>query len=193
MIIISLYYKYNTLRHSLIHQSIVLNCHDRNLISRRRPSFLYIHQRSLSFLQPCQPSRYPYTHSSFHSLHLSNLKPRPTRSPTSVLPFLAASLPLTLQRPTSPSPSSSSEPDGPFEGPEKLLELWFSPSVEALPPLPPATTSHPRRRPPPAGGATEWQGLRAVPREVWEDMLDIVKCKVLSFVEGEEIDAYLLS
>ncbi|TFK44602.1 S-adenosylmethionine decarboxylase [Crucibulum laeve] len=67
----------------------------------------------------------------------------------------------------------------PFEGPEKLLEIWFAPSPTHLPDSSP---SHDGRT-----------GLRKVPRAVWEDMLDIVKCKVLSFVEGTEIDAYLLS
>lgn len=56
----------------------------------------------------------------------------------------------------------------PFEGPEKLLEIWFSP--------------------PAAGGL----GLRSVPREKWEEMLDIVRCKVLSVIQGIELDAYLL-
>lgn len=65
----------------------------------------------------------------------------------------------------------------PFEGPEKLLEIWFAPSA-ALVPGPPGTN-----------GKT---GLRQVDRRIWEDMLDIVKCKVLSVVEGLEIDAYLL-
>ncbi|KAJ7072482.1 adenosylmethionine decarboxylase [Mycena amicta] len=55
----------------------------------------------------------------------------------------------------------------PFEGPEKLLEIWFAPSPHGL-------------------------GLRSVPQSVWEDMLDIVKCKVLSVVHGDDIDAYLL-
>jgi S-adenosylmethionine decarboxylase len=59
----------------------------------------------------------------------------------------------------------------PFEGPEKLLEIWFAPSP----------THVPNRR-----------GLRQVPRQIWEEMLDIVKCKVLSVIEGDEIDAYLL-
>ncbi|KAI9352845.1 S-adenosylmethionine decarboxylase [Obelidium mucronatum] len=36
-------------------------------------------------------------------------------------------------------------------------------------------------------------GLRTVPRPVWEDMLDIVKCKVLSLINNEHADAYLLS
>lgn len=66
---------------------------------------------------------------------------------------------------------------GPFEGPEKLLELWFAPSVAAVPGSPDEN------------GKT---GLRKVDRKVWEDMLDIVKCKVLSAMEGSEIDAYLL-
>ncbi|TRM69662.1 S-adenosylmethionine decarboxylase [Schizophyllum amplum] len=68
----------------------------------------------------------------------------------------------------------------PFEGPEKLLEIWFAESPahvpDAVDPKDPGRT-----------------GLRAVPRSVWEDMLDIVKCKVLSVVEGAELDAYLLS
>jgi S-adenosylmethionine decarboxylase len=57
----------------------------------------------------------------------------------------------------------------PFEGPEKLLELWFSPSHNQID-----------------------GGLRGVPRHVWEEMLDIVRCKVLSVVNGQDMDAYLL-
>ncbi|KAF9484454.1 S-adenosylmethionine decarboxylase [Pholiota conissans] len=67
----------------------------------------------------------------------------------------------------------------PFEGPEKLLEIWFAPSAAQVPHLPHA-----------AGPMT---GLRTVPRETWEEMLDIVKCKVLSVVQGADMDAYLLS
>jgi S-adenosylmethionine decarboxylase len=66
----------------------------------------------------------------------------------------------------------------PFEGPEKLLEIWFAPSAAFLPD---ASTARDGR-----------YGLRKVKREVWEEMLDIVKCKVLSVVEGKDIDAYLL-
>ena len=63
-----------------------------------------------------------------------------------------------------------------FEGPEKLLEVWFAPSSAAVP------------------GPTEdgRSGLRKVDRAVWEDMLAIVQCKVLSVIHGSEIDAYLL-
>ncbi|KAF8197943.1 S-adenosylmethionine decarboxylase [Pholiota molesta] len=67
----------------------------------------------------------------------------------------------------------------PFEGPEKLLEIWFAPSAAQVPHLPAAS-----------GTKT---GLRTVSRATWEEMLDIVKCKVLSVIEGTDIDAYLLS
>ncbi|KAK4691201.1 S-adenosylmethionine decarboxylase, partial [Lecanoromycetidae sp. Uapishka_2] len=62
-----------------------------------------------------------------------------------------------------------------FEGPEKLLEVWFSASSNSLP-----TSAAP-------------VGLKVVPSEVWKDMLDLVNCKVLSVVRSEHVDAYLLS
>ncbi|KAL1687551.1 S-adenosylmethionine decarboxylase [Schizophyllum commune] len=68
----------------------------------------------------------------------------------------------------------------PFEGPEKLLEIWFAESPDHVP-----DAADPKE-----GGRT---GLRVVDRAVWEEMLDIVKCKVLSVVESAELDAYLLS
>ena len=70
------------------------------------------------------------------------------------------------------------ESSGPFEGPEKLLEIWFAPSPAHLPDA--------------AEVCNGRIGLRKVPRAVWEEMLDIVKCKILSAVEGTEMDAYLL-
>ena len=70
----------------------------------------------------------------------------------------------------------------PFEGPEKLLEIWFAPSAEYVRDIDAACNSIPLNK----------RGLRAVERKVWEDMLDIVKCKVLSVVYGTEMDAYLL-
>lgn len=66
----------------------------------------------------------------------------------------------------------------PFEGPEKLLEVWFAPSAAHLHDALSQTNGR--------------VGLRKIPRSVWEDMLDIVKCKVLSVIEGDETDAYLL-
>lgn len=70
------------------------------------------------------------------------------------------------------------QPAGPFEGPEKLLEVWFAPSPAQVPDVSTATDGK--------------FGLRKVPRSVWEAMLDIVKCKILSVIEGTEMDAYLL-
>ncbi|KAG6915396.1 hypothetical protein DXG01_011715 [Tephrocybe rancida] len=72
------------------------------------------------------------------------------------------------------------DPQGPFEGPEKLLEIWFKPSANDVPDA----------ANPDASGRT---GLRKVDRKVWEAMLDIVKCQVLSAIQGDEMDAYLLS
>ncbi|KAE8447870.1 hypothetical protein EG329_010099 [Mollisiaceae sp. DMI_Dod_QoI] len=62
-----------------------------------------------------------------------------------------------------------------FEGPEKLLEVWFAPAADALPP------------------GTKKDGLKIVQSETWKEMLDLVNCKVLSVVESEHVDAYLLS
>ncbi|KAL8813090.1 MAG: hypothetical protein Q9223_007135 [Gallowayella weberi] len=62
-----------------------------------------------------------------------------------------------------------------FEGPEKLLEVWFSASAHSLP------------------EASTPGGLKIVPSEIWKEMLDLVNCKVLSIVESEDVDAYLLS
>jgi len=58
---------------------------------------------------------------------------------------------------------------GGFEGPEKLLEMWFAetPSEVGL-------------------------GLKALSREDWEKMLTHVGCKVLSVVKSANVDAYLL-
>jgi S-adenosylmethionine decarboxylase len=68
----------------------------------------------------------------------------------------------------------------PFEGPEKLLEIWFTPSPTDVQAASAASTIDGKH------------GLRKVDRSVWEDMLAVVKCQVLSVVEGTETDAYLL-
>jgi len=60
-------------------------------------------------------------------------------------------------------------------GPEKLLEVWFSPSPLSLP------------------RGVRQGGLKAVPPETWVDMLDLVNCKILSVIHSENVDAYLLS
>lgn len=72
---------------------------------------------------------------------------------------------------------------GPFEGPEKLLELWFAPSEQDVEGIPYSGTD---------GGKEGKTGLRQVQRAVWDSMLDEVQCKVLSVIEGDGVDAYLL-
>src|SRR6201989_3009539 len=62
-----------------------------------------------------------------------------------------------------------------MSGPEKLLEVWFSPSVEDLP-----ESCYPN-------------GLKAVEPDTWKDMLDLVNCKILSIIKSDHMDAYLLS
>ncbi|KAM9916916.1 hypothetical protein OXX80_013425, partial [Metschnikowia pulcherrima] len=62
-----------------------------------------------------------------------------------------------------------------FEGPEKLLEVWFWPAPEAIP-----------------EGISK-EGLRAIPLEKWKAILDLVNCKVLSMKSSPAVDAYLLS
>lgn len=59
-------------------------------------------------------------------------------------------------------------------GPEKLLEVWFAQSANQL-------------------GSAMPEGLKAVPEQIWKDMLDLVNCQVLSIVASEDVDAYLLS
>jgi S-adenosylmethionine decarboxylase len=98
-----------------------------------------------------------------------------------------------LSRPSSPTILADDTSPGPFEGPEKLLEVWFAPSAEDSEVSAASTdASGCTYRQGDAKGGGDYRGLRRVPREVWEEMLDIVKCKVLSVVEGEELDAYLL-
>jgi S-adenosylmethionine decarboxylase len=53
--------------------------------------------------------------------------------------------------------------------------VWFAPAAEALP----------------AGSHKD--GLKAVTSAKWTEMLDQVNCKILSVVESEHVDAYLLS
>ena len=62
-----------------------------------------------------------------------------------------------------------------FEGPEKLLEVWFAPSSAALPP------------------GAQPNGLKSVSADTWVTMLDLVNCKILSVLKAPSVDAYLLS
>ncbi|KAI8874219.1 S-adenosylmethionine decarboxylase [Ramicandelaber brevisporus] len=94
------------------------------------------------------------------------------------------------------------EYSGCFEGPEKLLEIWFASSpaqmqqlIDAAPGTAPAPAWH-------AEDLNEFtqfresgraSGLRRVPRRVWRSMLDLVHCQVLSVISDADADAYLLS
>lgn len=60
-----------------------------------------------------------------------------------------------------------------FEGPEKLLEIWFYPSANKIP----------------NGSKT----LRELPVETWVSLLKLVNCEVLSIKSTEKMDAFLLS
>ncbi|KAI9712387.1 MAG: spermidine resistance protein [Bogoriella megaspora] len=86
-------------------------------------------------------------------------------------PSLSSTPQLTINREATIDLDSSNA----FEGPEKLLEVWFAPSPEAIP------------------FAAQPDGLKKVPNDTWTDMLDLVHCKVLSIVGSEDVDAYLLS
>ncbi|CAG8694270.1 5888_t:CDS:2 [Cetraspora pellucida] len=70
----------------------------------------------------------------------------------------------------------SNGPDS-FEGPEKLLEIWFEPSLDDIV----------------KGDTSTNIGLRSVDRKIWDDMLNIVKCKIINMIENDHVDAYLLS
>ncbi|ODV92529.1 hypothetical protein CANCADRAFT_17174, partial [Tortispora caseinolytica NRRL Y-17796] len=59
-----------------------------------------------------------------------------------------------------------------FEGPEKLLEVWFAPFPVDMP---------------------NGTGLLSISRDQWESMLDLVQCKVLSVVSNNMLRAFLLS
>ncbi|CAG8542196.1 100_t:CDS:2 [Funneliformis caledonium] len=70
-----------------------------------------------------------------------------------------------------------------FEGPEKLLEIWFEPSKDAIPnSLFQNDTEYSLKN-----------GLRLVERVVWDKFLELVKCEVLNVINNDYMDAYLLS
>ncbi|XP_063244008.1 S-adenosylmethionine decarboxylase proenzyme isoform X2 [Bacillus rossius redtenbacheri] len=58
-----------------------------------------------------------------------------------------------------------------FEGVEKLLEIWFKKT----------------------DGDSSQCDLRNIPRHKLENMLKIVRCEVISFMQNDEVDAYVLS
>ncbi|KAG9290756.1 hypothetical protein G9A89_011719 [Geosiphon pyriformis] len=75
---------------------------------------------------------------------------------------------------------------GAFEGPEKLLEIWFGPS-------PDLSSISNIEEAPDGGNKDQRTGLRKIDKSVWEDLLRLVKCKILTSIENCHVDAYLLS
>lgn len=61
-----------------------------------------------------------------------------------------------------------------FEGPEKLLEIWFWPDATKIP------------------ASASPKGLRLIPLNTWAEILDQVSCKILSRKSSAAVDAYLL-
>ncbi|KAF9100213.1 spermidine resistance protein [Mortierella sp. AD031] len=85
---------------------------------------------------------------------------------------------------------------GPFEGPEKLLEIHFSPAMQDVQHI--RTPLNNNTSTTAADfidytGDMDWYGLRIIPKAVWEEMLDIVQCKVLHSIHHPTVDAYVLS
>ncbi|KAI9264688.1 adenosylmethionine decarboxylase [Helicostylum pulchrum] len=94
--------------------------------------------------------------------------------------------------------------EGAFEGPEKLLEIWFSPSAERMKDHQNLSSSEEssedsnedtpvRRRRRSHAPVTEKTGLRVIPKPALDKMLALVKCTVLNVISNENVDAYLLS
>src|SRR4051794_31867401 len=91
-----------------------------------------------------------------------------------------------------------------FEGAEKLLEVWFSPSSSRLPykvsnskdePATPSDEGSDNSKALSAAlshRSNSERGLRVVPRAVWDEMLAIVRCEIVNVVRNEYVDAYLL-
>ena len=92
-----------------------------------------------------------------------------------------------------------------FEGPEKLLEVWFNLGVAQLHVADTDEKMH--------NGVNNASGLRIIPKYVcyilncrgslsvyvfllyrskWKDILNLVHCEIITSCHGEGLDAYLL-
>ncbi|EIE80992.1 hypothetical protein G6F46_000791 [Rhizopus delemar] len=78
--------------------------------------------------------------------------------------------------------------EGAFEGPEKLLEIWFSPSPEGMKDHQDLSSGEEEEE-----GVFRPDGLRVIPRPMLDKMLSLVKCTVLNMISNKEVDAYVLS
>ncbi|KAF9431818.1 spermidine resistance protein [Entomortierella beljakovae] len=82
---------------------------------------------------------------------------------------------------------------GSFEGPEKLLEIWFGPAPYLLQGIRTIPTELQTTDSDDTLSGSDRYGLRIVPKPVWDEMLAIVKCQVLNSIQNECMDAFLLS
>ena len=83
---------------------------------------------------------------------------------------------------------------GSFEGPEKLLEIWFGPAPYLLQGIRTMPDEHVKEiSEEDTPGGSDRYGLRIVPKPVWDEMLAIVKCQVLNTIQNDCMDAFLLS
>ncbi|KAF9197442.1 spermidine resistance protein [Haplosporangium sp. Z 27] len=82
---------------------------------------------------------------------------------------------------------------GSFEGPEKLLEIWFGPAPYLLQGISTIPEDLQSAESDDTLGGSDRYGLRIVPKPVWDEMLAIVKCQVLNSIQNDCMDAFLLS
>ncbi|KAI8983787.1 adenosylmethionine decarboxylase [Pilobolus umbonatus] len=84
--------------------------------------------------------------------------------------------------------------EGAFEGPEKLLEIWFSPSPDKIKAHQELSSSESSGDEYPKESLKRRKcGMRVIPRPVLEKMLSLVKCTILNVISNADVDAYLLS
>ncbi|KAK3815277.1 MAG: adenosylmethionine decarboxylase [Benniella sp.] len=82
---------------------------------------------------------------------------------------------------------------GSFEGPEKLLEIWFGPAPYPLQGIRTIPAKLQTAENDDSMSGSDRYGLRIVPKPVWDEMLAIVKCQVLNQIQNDCMDAFLLS
>jgi len=119
------------------------------------------------------------------------------------------------------SSEEGEEPQINFEGPEKVLEVWFVPpneyeednaaaaavasdksnaakesetaAVESAAGNPSSSSSQSSSPRDSSPNPPARRFLRSVPKHVWQEMLDLVHCQILSTISNDKGDAYLLS
>ncbi len=78
--------------------------------------------------------------------------------------------------PVSSDAGDEEEPVPNFEGPEKVLEVWFVPPIEY------EDEGESKSTESDSPGTSQRRYLLSVPREEWEKMLELVHCQILRYV-----------